>query len=203
MTNQESIAVELGGLLKILISEMIDSPNQLVISRRSQSAEVEYTATVNKSDIKGLIGRGAQNHKALGAILRIASERHGFMATLGWFKENNRDPMRSGKPALNRVELIQWIDLTAEACFGGRFFQIIEPVVMDGIKVVVVADRDQDPYKVMLLSDAFYKIFRAIGNKYGQRVEVEMTLAGKEKQPKTAAGRHNGEIKRGKGSYDG
>ena len=197
MTNyQESIAVELGGLLKILISEMVDSPNQVVISRRSQSAEVEYTATVNKADIKGLIGRGAQNHKALGAIVRIASERHGFMATLGWFKEINGDPMRSGKPTLHRVELLEWINLTAEACFGGRCFQIIEPMVMEGIKVIVVADRDQDPYKVMLLSDAFHKVFRAIGNKYGRRVEVEVTLFGDAKQPKTAAGRHSGEIKR-------
>lgn len=188
----------LTNLLTRLVVAMVDHPKAVEVRSSRSSSGVEFRLRVAAPDTRRVIGRGAQNHKALAMVLRMAGERVGLDVRLARLDEPGparHEPIR--KSAIDWEATCALLLDTVRACVEFPEEMLLKRGAIDRLdSPKVVTSRAEDPYRIVLLDGAVQKIFRCVGQKHGFELLASVVRAGEPPQPLTADGRFAGEVKR-------
>jgi uncharacterized protein len=68
--------------LRFVIGQLVEFPDEVVLSRTESSERVIFHLTTRKSDIPRIIGKGGHTIQAIRTLLNAAASRRGLKASL-------------------------------------------------------------------------------------------------------------------------
>ena len=63
--------------LRYVVQQLVEHPDELVISHREEEGKTTYLLSMRRSDIGRLIGKGGSTIKAIRDLASAAAEKHG------------------------------------------------------------------------------------------------------------------------------
>lgn len=70
------------GFLNYVIKELVEFPDEVVITTTEVGDSVTYHVAMRKSDLGKIIGRGGHTIQALRTLLQVAEQKRGMKANL-------------------------------------------------------------------------------------------------------------------------
>lgn len=74
------VAVE--EFLRYVVSQIVEYPDEVIITKSEESDRVTYFLAMRKSDLGKIIGRGGHTIHALRSLLQASASRRGIKANL-------------------------------------------------------------------------------------------------------------------------
>ena len=68
--------------LRFMVQQLVEYPDEAVLSHRQAEGKILYQLSLRKSDIGRLIGKGGSTINAIRELLSAAAERQGLKASL-------------------------------------------------------------------------------------------------------------------------